>query len=123
MEDSNRVPDLNDDLGLVGPRIKDVDVEIAFRSQIPKKTNPSEDDRWMPWTVLADGPGPFPALVMAPGHGAGKESQYAWASTLARRGVLVLAIDPPVPAVSVQPDVSLANWGLVISCAWSPSPK
>ena len=40
------------------------------------------------------GPGPFPAVVMAPGHGAGKASNFAWAATLARTGILVLSIDP-----------------------------
>ena len=40
------------------------------------------------------GKGPFPALVVAPGHGAGKASQYAWAANFARAGFLTLAIDP-----------------------------
>ena len=40
------------------------------------------------------GPGPFPAIVIAPGHGAGKASQYAWGAYFARSGVLTLAIDP-----------------------------
>ena len=40
------------------------------------------------------GTGPFPALVVAPGHGAGKASQYAWAANFARAGFLTLAIDP-----------------------------
>jgi cephalosporin-C deacetylase-like acetyl esterase len=40
------------------------------------------------------GKGPFPAIVVAPGHGAGKASQYAWAANFARAGFLTLAIDP-----------------------------
>jgi cephalosporin-C deacetylase-like acetyl esterase len=40
------------------------------------------------------GTGPFPALVVAPGHGAGKQSQYSWAANFARAGILVLSIDP-----------------------------
>ncbi|MEO5822973.1 MAG: acetylxylan esterase [Vicinamibacteraceae bacterium] len=40
------------------------------------------------------GAGPFPALVVAPGHGAGKASQYSWAANFARAGFLTLAIDP-----------------------------
>jgi cephalosporin-C deacetylase-like acetyl esterase len=40
------------------------------------------------------GRGPFPALVVAPGHGAGKASQYSWAANFARAGFLTLAIDP-----------------------------
>lgn len=43
---------------------------------------------------VPDGPGPFPAIVVAPGHGAGKASQYAWAANFARAGMLTLAIDP-----------------------------
>jgi cephalosporin-C deacetylase-like acetyl esterase len=40
------------------------------------------------------GKGPFPAMIIAPGHGAGKASQYAWAANLAFAGILVLSIDP-----------------------------
>jgi cephalosporin-C deacetylase-like acetyl esterase len=40
------------------------------------------------------GKGPFPAMIVAPGHGAGKASQYAWAANFARAGILVLSIDP-----------------------------
>ena len=43
---------------------------------------------------VPDGKGPFPAMVIAPGHGAGKASQYMWATNFARAGVLVLSIDP-----------------------------
>jgi cephalosporin-C deacetylase-like acetyl esterase len=38
--------------------------------------------------------GPFPAMIVAPGHGAGKASQYLWAANFASAGILVLAIDP-----------------------------
>jgi cephalosporin-C deacetylase-like acetyl esterase len=40
------------------------------------------------------GSGPFPAMVIAPGHGAGKNSQFSWAANFARAGILTLAIDP-----------------------------
>jgi cephalosporin-C deacetylase-like acetyl esterase len=40
------------------------------------------------------GTGPFPAMVIAPGHGAGKNSQFSWAANFARAGFLTLAIDP-----------------------------
>ena len=43
---------------------------------------------------VPDGKGPFPAMIIAPGHGAGKASQYTWSANFARAGVLVLAIDP-----------------------------
>lgn len=43
---------------------------------------------------VPDGKGPFPSLIIAPGHGAGKASQYTWAANFARAGVLVLSIDP-----------------------------
>ncbi len=40
------------------------------------------------------GPGPFPAMIVAPGHGAGKASQFAWGAHFARSGILTLSIDP-----------------------------
>jgi cephalosporin-C deacetylase-like acetyl esterase len=40
------------------------------------------------------GKGPFPAMVIAPGHGAGKAFQYSWAANFAISGILVLSIDP-----------------------------
>jgi cephalosporin-C deacetylase-like acetyl esterase len=43
---------------------------------------------------VPDGRGPFPALIIAPGHGAGKASQYTWAANFARAGIVVLSIDP-----------------------------
>lgn len=43
---------------------------------------------------IPDGSGPFPALVLAPGHGAGKSSQYSWGANFARAGYIVLAYDP-----------------------------
>jgi cephalosporin-C deacetylase-like acetyl esterase len=52
-------------------------------------------DYWVTANVyVPPGPGPFPAMVMTVGHGAGKESLFPWAATLARAGVLVLAYDP-----------------------------
>ena len=35
----------------------------------------------------------FPAVVLTPGHGPGKESQYSWAANLARNGIISLAVD------------------------------
>ena len=43
---------------------------------------------------VPDQKGSFPAIVIAPGHGAGKGSQYNWAANFARAGILTLAIDP-----------------------------
>jgi len=43
----------------------------------------------------ADGAGPFPAVLLAPGHEAtGKQSQYSFGVNFARKGVIALAIDP-----------------------------
>jgi cephalosporin-C deacetylase-like acetyl esterase len=45
--------------------------------------------------VPANGSGPFPAVVLAPGHEAtGKQSQYSWGVNFARNGIVALAIDP-----------------------------
>ncbi len=43
---------------------------------------------------VPNGKGPFPAMIIAPGHGAGKASQYTWSANFAQAGMLVLAIDP-----------------------------
>jgi cephalosporin-C deacetylase-like acetyl esterase len=40
------------------------------------------------------GAGPFPAMIIAPGHGAGKASQFNWGANFAHAGILTLAIDP-----------------------------
>lgn len=43
----------------------------------------------------ANGSGPFPAILLAPGHEAtGKQSQYSWGVNFARNGIVALAIDP-----------------------------
>lgn len=43
----------------------------------------------------ANGNGPFPAVLLAPGHEAtGKQSQYSFGGNFARSGVIALAIDP-----------------------------
>ena len=43
----------------------------------------------------ATGDGPFPAVLLAPGHEAtGKQSQYSFGGNFARAGVIALAIDP-----------------------------
>jgi len=45
--------------------------------------------------VPANGSGPFPAVLLAPGHEAtGKQSQYSWGVNFARNGIMALAIDP-----------------------------
>lgn len=45
--------------------------------------------------IPADGSGPFPAILLAPGHEAtGKQSQYSWGVNFARNGIIALAIDP-----------------------------
>lgn len=40
------------------------------------------------------GAGPFPAMIIAPGHGAGKSSQFNWGANFAHAGILTLSIDP-----------------------------
>lgn len=40
------------------------------------------------------GVGPFPAMIIAPGHGAGKSSQFNWGANFAHAGILTLSIDP-----------------------------
>ena len=43
----------------------------------------------------AEGEGPFPAIVVAPGHGAaGKLEDWSWGGNFARNGIVVLAYDP-----------------------------
>jgi cephalosporin-C deacetylase-like acetyl esterase len=45
--------------------------------------------------VPAMGSGPFPAVVIAPGHGAGgKTEDWSWGGNLARNGIAALAYDP-----------------------------
>src|SRR5207249_4162094 len=44
---------------------------------------------------LPPGNGPFPAIVIAPGHGAaGKTENWSWGGNLARNGIVALAYDP-----------------------------
>jgi cephalosporin-C deacetylase-like acetyl esterase len=48
-------------------------------------------DLYMP----ASGDGPFPAIVLAPGHGAGgKTENWSWGGNFARNGIVTLAYDP-----------------------------
>jgi cephalosporin-C deacetylase-like acetyl esterase len=43
----------------------------------------------------ASGDGPFPAIVLAPGHGAaGKTENWSWGGNFARNGIVALAYDP-----------------------------
>jgi cephalosporin-C deacetylase-like acetyl esterase len=45
--------------------------------------------------IPALGDGPFPAVLLAPGHEAtGKQSQYSFGGNFARSGIMALAIDP-----------------------------
>jgi len=45
--------------------------------------------------IPAAGDGPFPAVLLAPGHEAtGKQSQYSFGGNFARSGIMALAIDP-----------------------------
>jgi cephalosporin-C deacetylase-like acetyl esterase len=45
--------------------------------------------------VPANDSGPFPAVLLAPGHEAtGKQNQYSWGVNLARNGIVAMAIDP-----------------------------
>jgi cephalosporin-C deacetylase-like acetyl esterase len=45
--------------------------------------------------IPAVGDGPFPAVLLAPGHEAtGKQSQYSFGGNFARSGIIALAIDP-----------------------------
>jgi uncharacterized protein (TIGR03435 family) len=45
--------------------------------------------------VPTNGPGPFPAVVLTPGHEpSGKTGQYSWGVNFARIGILSIAIDP-----------------------------
>src|SRR5271157_5760176 len=44
---------------------------------------------------LPEGFGPFPAVIIAPGHGAaGKLEDWSWGINLARNGIVALAYDP-----------------------------
>lgn len=45
--------------------------------------------------VPTSGSGPFPAIVLAPGHGAGgKTENWSWGANFARNGIVTLAYDP-----------------------------
>jgi cephalosporin-C deacetylase-like acetyl esterase len=44
--------------------------------------------------VPAAGQKPFPAIVITPGHGAGKQSEYNWGANFARAGIVALVVDP-----------------------------
>ncbi|HTR01017.1 MAG TPA: acetylxylan esterase [Candidatus Acidoferrum sp.] len=67
--------------------------DAGFR--VEKLMYESARDYWVTADVyVPDGRGPFPALVIAPGHGAGKSSSHSWAANFALRGYVVLSIDP-----------------------------
>lgn len=60
-------------------------------------------DYWVTANVYVPaGPGPFPAIVLAMGHGPGKEANFAWGATMARAGILALAYDPVGQGERVQ---------------------
>jgi cephalosporin-C deacetylase-like acetyl esterase len=45
--------------------------------------------------IPEEGSGPFPAIVLAPGHGAGGKSEnWSWGGNFARNGIMALAYDP-----------------------------
>ena len=45
--------------------------------------------------VPTSGGGPFPAVLITPGHGpTGKLGEYDWGANLARNGIIALAVDP-----------------------------
>lgn len=45
--------------------------------------------------IPSSGEGPFPAIVLAPGHGAGgKTENWSWGGNFARNGIVALAYDP-----------------------------
>ncbi len=45
--------------------------------------------------IPGSGAGPFPAILLAPGHGAnGKQEDYSFGGNFARSGIMALAIDP-----------------------------
>src|SRR5262249_23578181 len=53
--------------------------------------------------VPAAGAGPFPAIVVAPGHGAaGKTENWSWGGKFARNGIIALAYDPIVQGERLQ---------------------
>ena len=62
---------------------------------IEKIAYESLPDFWVTANVYvpAAGSGPFPAVILTPGHGPGKESQASWAANLARNGIMALAVD------------------------------
>ena len=66
--------------------------ESGFR--VEKIAYESLPDLWVTANVYVPaGAGPFPAVILSPGHGPGKESQASWAANLAHNGILSLAID------------------------------
>jgi cephalosporin-C deacetylase-like acetyl esterase len=65
--------------------------------------------------VPTAGPGPFPAVVLAPGHGAaGKLEHYSWGANLALNGIAALAYDPVGQGERLQyfdPDLKASKIG------------
>lgn len=65
--------------------------------RVEKLAFESLPDFWVTANVYvpANRPGPFPAIVLTPGHEAsGKTGQYSWGVNFARIGILALAFDP-----------------------------
>jgi cephalosporin-C deacetylase-like acetyl esterase len=51
-------------------------------------------DYWVAANVyVPNGTGPFPAIVVVPGHGPGKARQYSWGAAFAKSGIVTLSID------------------------------
>jgi dienelactone hydrolase len=78
-----------------GPvRVKEFGVIQDDGFRIEKVAYQSLPDFWVTANVYVPaGAGPFPAIILTPGHGPGKESQAAWAANLAHNGVIALAVD------------------------------
>jgi len=78
-----------------GPvRVREFGIARIDGLRVEKIAYESLPDFWVTANVYVPaGPGPFPAVILTPGHGPGKESQAGWAVNLAHNGVLALAID------------------------------
>ncbi len=83
---------------------KDDVVEVAFRSQVPKRSDLSEEDRWMPWRVLAAKPGPFQVTLDRTDAAQGASSLH---------GVYCFQVRLIVKAAAEASRVGLAKLGFV----------
>ena len=77
--------------------VKDFGVVSAEGFRVEKIAYESLPGFWVTADLYtpASGSGPFPAIVLAPGHGAGgKTENWSWGANFARNGILALAYDP-----------------------------